>query len=84
MPVSLNLQVSVERLLVLLRNQIRSHRVCSADLLGPDGMYLDHVEVPTADGFLDGSDVPSAAGFVRRSPEAEPTSISVLSADSGH
>lgn len=84
--VLLDLQITAAKLLSIIRNQIylAVSGLCftepiEANLFGSTiSYYIDHIEVPRKDGFIDGStfpSLPSPGGFLFRSNESRETSV---------
>jgi hypothetical protein len=76
-PLFIDVEMGVEPLLTLVRNQLRQVlHPCTAPfaIQGLGTVYLDHIDVPTATGFTDGS-VPFASGFVRRAADLTTNTI---------
>lgn len=77
-------QIKTDKLLTLLRNQLRQVTLCfpqpiSTTLLGD--VFLDHIEIPSSEGFLDKSiSVGPLAGYLKRSEEKYETKIAVNNA----
>ena len=73
----IDLQVSTDRLLALVRNALRPQALCITQPF-PLGFFLSHIEIPTASGFLDGSPLPAPGGFMRRAPDVSQLEFAVL------